>query len=151
MPKVFVTVGSVAPFDELVRAVDSFAGVSGINCTIQIGKGEYVPRNAEWFRFADDLSRWYSWADIVVSHNGAGTIFELLHLGKKVIAVPNPNTNQMENIDIIVKLAREGCLLPCLNPEGIGKAIMKAKSWSPVPYRPPPCLIPNVIRSFLKG
>lgn len=147
---IMITVGSVAPFDDLVRKADELAGRGSIGDVVaQIGNGSYVPKNARWFRFEHGLTSYFKEADLVVTHNGAGTIFELLALGKKVIAVPNPGTVQMENIDIVKKLSADRHIILCMSVEELGEAFAKAKSWVPEPYHEPPCRIPEMIEEFL--
>ncbi len=149
---ILVTVGSVAPFDRLVAEVDQLAGKGAIGDVVaQIGNGSYIPRNARWFRFEHGLIKYFGEADLVITHNGAGTIFELLALGKKTIAIPNPDTIQMENIDIVKKLSSDGHIILCMDVEGLGKAIERARSWVPKPYAEPPCRIPGIIEEFLSG
>lgn len=151
---IFVTVGSVAPFDELIQEVDVLAGIeraSVRDMVMQIGNGKYVPKNARWFRFESDLSTWYSQSDLIITHNGAGTLFEILPLKKKVIVIPNPNTIQLENLDIVIKLAQNGHILSCLRVEDIGTAIRRAEKWTPSPYEVPPCRIHKIIEEYLLG
>lgn len=148
----FVTVGSVAPFDALIEKVDELAGkgLTG-HGVAQIGNGSYVPKNAEWFRFEKGLGGRYEKADLVITHNGAGTLFELLALGKKAIAVPNPGTVQMDNIDIVEKLSRDGHILLCMDVKDLESFVKKASTWEPVPYSEPECNIPKLIADYLLG
>lgn len=147
---IFVTVGSVAPFDRLIMKVDELAGRGELGDVVaQIGNGTYVPKNARWFRFEAGLTEHYRNADLIITHNGAGTIFELLALGRKVIAVPNPDTIQMENIDIVKKLSADGHIMLCMDVEGLGEAVGRSRSWVPKPYAEPPCRIPEAIEEFL--
>jgi len=147
---IFVTVGSVAPFDTLIREVDDLAGRGLIKETVaQIGNGKYAPKNCKWFRFERDLKRYYQDAEIIITHNGAGTLFEVLPLGKKIIVVPNPDTSQIENIDIVIKLAKEGHIIPCIRPYRLEYALRLANNWVPRRYERPPCRIPDIITRFL--
>jgi len=147
---IFVTVGSVAPFDALIEKVDELAGKGAITDVVcQIGDGSYVPKNAEWFRFEKGLGERYRRADLVISHNGAGTLFELLALGKKAIAVPNPGTVQVDNIDIVLKLSRDEHILHCVEVEDLEGCISKASGWEPAPYSEPKCEIPELIAKYL--
>lgn len=131
---IFVTVGSVAPFDGLIEKVDLLADAHGETMikdpVMQIGNGKYIPKNGRWFRFETDLSRYYRNADLIITHNGAGTLFDILPLGKKVIVVPNPNTVQLENIDIVIKLAKEGHIIPCFKAVELEGALKKQRSGS---------------------
>jgi beta-1,4-N-acetylglucosaminyltransferase len=147
---ILVTVGSVAPFDRLVMKMDGLAGKGAIGDVVaQIGNGSYVPKNARWFRFEHGLTKYYNEADLVITHNGAGTIFELLALGKKTIAIPNPDTIQMENIDIVKKLSIDGHIMLCMDVEELGEAVERSRSWVPMPYTEPPCRMPEMIEEFL--
>jgi len=147
---IFVTVGSVAPFDALIERVDELAGRGAIcDVVCQIGDGNYIPKNTEWFRFEKGLGERYREADMVVTHNGAGTLFELLALGKKAIAVPNPGTVQVDNIDIVLKLSRDGHILLCMELDELEEFLRKAPAWEPVPYTPPKCELPELIAKYL--
>ncbi len=149
---IFVTVGSVAPFDALIEKVDELAGRGLMKDAVaQIGNGGYVPKNVEWFRFEKGLAERYRKADLIITHNGAGTLFELLALGKKAIAVPNPGTVQMDNIDIVEKLSRDGHILLCMDVKDLEGFVKKASSWEPVPYSEPECGIPKLIAEYLLG
>ena len=50
-PVIFLTIGSMFPFDRLVRAMDDWAG-TGSQCEILalIGAGSYEPRHMRWVR-----------------------------------------------------------------------------------------------------
>ena len=81
---IFVTVGSVAPFDALIERVDELAGRGAISDVVcQIGDGKYIPKNAEWFRFEKGLGERYRKADLVVTHNGAGTFSSAARWGRR--------------------------------------------------------------------
>lgn len=109
-----MTVGTTK-FEELIRAVDSpevleallVAGYTSL--TLQIGHGEYVPSvivpegrtkvqrqvnnrriQIEYFRLAPSLAKYMDESALVISHAGAGSLFEALNAGRRVIAVPNP-------------------------------------------------------------
>lgn len=147
---IFVTVGSVAPFDRLVMRVDELAGEGRLSDVVaQIGNGSYVPKNAKWFRFEPGLTEHFRKADLIITHNGAGTIFELLALGRKAIAVPNPETIQVENMDIVRKLSTDGHIMLCLEVGGLGEAVERSRSWEPKPYSEPPCRMAEMIEEFL--
>jgi len=42
-----------------------------------------------WFEFAPSLAERIAAADLVISHAGAGSVFEALSAGKALVAVPN--------------------------------------------------------------
>ncbi len=84
---IFVTVGTTA-FDQLIEAVDAQLPGTQFDVTCQIADGKYLPKTKH-VRFADDLSHRFAQADVVITHGGAGTVFELLEQGKKIVVVPN--------------------------------------------------------------
>jgi len=146
---ILVTVGSMAPFDELVKEADRLVGEGLLDGGVaQIGEGRYIPRNLVWFRFKKDLTEEYRRADLVITHTGAGTLFELLELGKRAIAVPNPHA--IHNPDIALKLSAEGHILLCNREEDLKRYVIKAKEWVPREYKPPPCRIHEVIAECLQ-
>jgi len=145
-----VTVGSTAPFDELTEEADRLAG-SGVleGAVIQIGNGRYVPKNAEWFRFEGDLTARFREAEFIITHGGAGTLFEIVRMGKRAIVVPNPNA--VNNPDIVEKLSADGHVLLCPEVGQLEGVVGRVRGWVPKEYREPPCRIHEVIAEFLLG
>ena len=89
--KVFLTVGSMLPFDRLVRAMDIWAKERpDSQIFAQIGETSLRPVNIEYSamispsayrkRFAD--------CDLVVSHVGMGTVITALELSKPLVMLP---------------------------------------------------------------
>ena len=106
--KILVTVGSTK-FDELVEVMDNIAKGLNIEVVFQIGQGKYLPKRGKWFRYDPNIKNWYKWADVVVCIDSAGTIFENLELGNKVIAVRHFHTIGAN--DLGVKLSKEGYII----------------------------------------
>src|SRR3989304_8188664 len=109
---IFVTVGTIH-FDELVKAVDGLAGKSKERFVIQLGTGKYIPKNCEWFRLKPSLSEFYSKCSLVITHGGAGTLFECLNAGVRTIAIPNPNAKDAHQLDLLSELARRNYIITC--------------------------------------
>jgi len=91
--KVLLTVGTqTRGFDRLIRTMDAFseARPPGVQIVAQIGTSEYEPHHMKWFRFLSpgEFSNLLEWADVVVTHSGAGLIGEALELGKRIIVAP---------------------------------------------------------------
>ncbi len=97
---VFVTVGTTE-FDALVQAMDAWAADHDEPVIVQIGRGTYVPRHAEHFRFAPTLAPYYERADLVVAHGGLGTTMEVLHLRKRLVSVSNPDRYDRHQEDLL--------------------------------------------------
>ena len=108
--EIFVTVGSTK-VDELIKQMDSLAKTSFGGVLCQIGNSDYVPKHCEYFRFAEDLTPYIDQARVIVSHTGAGTIFECLTKEKVLITVPNPN--HVDNHDLAIKMAKENYSIHC--------------------------------------
>ena len=83
----------------------------------QAGYTKYDSKRIEMFEFIplDEMEKYISEADLIISHGGVGTIFSALKKGKKVIAVPrlekygeHINDHQIE---ICEELEKEGYIL----------------------------------------
>jgi beta-1,4-N-acetylglucosaminyltransferase len=108
-PKIFVTTGSSLEFDLLTTEIDKININKEFEIIVQTGKGKYLPKNCKFFDFDKSLDKYYDWADLVITHTGAGTLFELLYMNKKIISVSNPQG--VEGIYEIAKMFdKEGYL-----------------------------------------
>jgi len=88
---IFVTVGSLFPFDRLVRLVDQIAPeLPDESFFAQIFTGTYEPVNMPWARlisrkaFGEKLRA----ARVIVAHAGMGSVITAMELGKPVVLVP---------------------------------------------------------------
>lgn len=88
MKKVLVTVGTTS-FDSLFECLDRCVIPSNWVLECQIAKGEYRPKRGTWFSFDSTFDKKLLDADIVITHAGAGTVYQLLELGKNCIVVAN--------------------------------------------------------------
>ena len=145
---IFVTVGST-DFDALVARMDELASHLGVEVVMQIGLGEYTPRNVRYFRFAPALDTYYDQADIIVGHGGLGTIVEALERGKKLICVVNPTTYDRHQEHLLQMFATQNRLLWCKDLEQLGEAIQQAQERQFTAYQPPECHIHDVIAEYL--
>lgn len=107
---IFVTVGTT-PFDALIEEMDILAPELKDKVVCQIASGTYIPKNCGYFRMEPDISDRLKKADVVVTHGGAATIFEAMAMGKKVIAVCNPDMKEKHQEDLVKHLAAKGCIL----------------------------------------
>lgn len=88
---IFASVGSMLPFDRLVRAVDEWAADNPQTPVfIQIGDGGFEPQHAEWARIIDhgDYSRRLAHSDLFVAHVGMGSILQALEARKQMLLMP---------------------------------------------------------------
>lgn len=97
--KILVTVGT-SGFDDLIQAVDQQLKEAGFEITCQLASGVYVPTNFSHFRFSSEFRDYFEQADLVITHGGAGTVFELLEMRKKILVVPNQRRRDKHQGDL---------------------------------------------------
>jgi beta-1,4-N-acetylglucosaminyltransferase len=89
---IFLTVGSMFPFDRLVRSMDGLIADGTITETVeaQIGDGLYEPQHMRFSRFMGkpEYVEKFMQADKIVAHAGAGTIALALQYGKPLLVMP---------------------------------------------------------------
>lgn len=88
--KIFVTVGSTYPLDRLIKELDKLGTNKKYEIFAQIGKSKYFPKNIKFEELLtyDQMQEKIKWADIIISHAGAGSIIDLIASGKKFILFP---------------------------------------------------------------
>ena len=102
MNGVFVSVGSMMPFDRLTRAMDEWAATNpGIPVEIQIGKGDYEPRHAKWVRklALPDYQARVAGCALFVAHCGMGSIISAIEAGKPILMLPRLQAMGEHNTD----------------------------------------------------
>ena len=91
MNGVFVSVGSMMPFDRLTRAMDEWAAAHPqVPVEIQIGRGKYEPRRASFVRLmpVDQYRQRVASARLFVAHAGMGSIISAIEAGKPLLMLP---------------------------------------------------------------
>lgn len=146
--KIFVTVGT-GEFELLIKEIDEFALESEHKIWAQIGKGRYTPKNIEYFRFKKSIKEDYQKADLVIAHAGAGTTYEILPMGKKLISVANLKRTDGHQLDIARRLSQEGYLLWCPEIRKLRESIKKANYIKFKTYLPPKNEIAKIIKNYL--
>ena len=89
--KVFVTVGSMLPFDRLVGAMDAWAAAHPeAEVFAQIGDGGGRPAHMPWASMLtpSDFRRRCASSDVIVSHAGMGTILSAAESGRPLLCLP---------------------------------------------------------------
>lgn len=84
--KIFVTTGTT-DFTELVDAVLTLCDKYEV--IVQTPTAYKNTANCRFFDFVKNISDYYKWADIIITHAGAGSVYKLLELEKKILVVPN--------------------------------------------------------------
>ena len=147
---IFVTVGTER-FDDLVKKIDELVGEGKINekVIMQIGKGKYIPKNCEYFRYAESLKLYREKANLVIGHGGLASILESIMEHKKYIGVANPDWVDNHQKEILKKMSDENYILWCKNLEILYEYISKAKKFELRKYIPPGSEIPKKINNFI--
>jgi beta-1,4-N-acetylglucosaminyltransferase len=96
---IFVTVGTTK-FDLLIEYLDKDDFFKTFNMEFQIANGNYIPSNHLYYQFVENIKEKYMAADIVITHGGAGTVYQLLEIKKTIIVVPNLMRRDKHQLDI---------------------------------------------------
>lgn len=148
---VFVTVGTTK-FDDLIRNVDIIAGkTKKYSFIYQISDGDYHPQNGSFFSYNNDIERVYNASDIVITHAGAGSIYRLLELEKKILVVPNFSRVDKHQVDISSYMEENKHCLVAWELNQIEKKLNQMVSFSPVKFTKTPFFKFDEIVSFIKG
>lgn len=116
--KIFVSVGSTH-FDELIKIIDSKefqekAEALGYNSICaQIGKCNYKVQNIKnCFDYATpaEINQHFQDADLIISHAGAGTILEVLQIGKPLLVVTNDSLMNSHQSEIAYAFQRDNLI-----------------------------------------
>lgn len=101
-PVIFVSVGSMLPFDRLIRTVDAWAAAHPETPVLaQIGRGTYEPVHASFVRLMPpaDYSRAVTEAQLFVAHAGMGSIITAIQSGKPLLMLPRRQALGEHNTD----------------------------------------------------
>ncbi|CAL8097321.1 unnamed protein product [Orchesella dallaii] len=119
--RVFVTVGTTS-FQQLIqlivsdKVVDQFSKWGVKEVRIQGGKNnidrdsnEWVERDIKYslYEYKPTIDEDIQWADIIISHAGAGTTLEALDQGKVLLVVPNETLMDNHQLELAKKLEKE--------------------------------------------
>lgn len=143
---IFVTVGTT-PFEGLVKAADALDKKE--NVIIQKADGFYVPINHEFIEFTDQFASYLDRADIVVTHGGAGTLFDLVGRGMKVVGVANGERNDLHQEELLKVLEDAGHIIWCKDLNDLESCITAAKTFAPKKYQKPESKIAeDIIKTY---
>ena len=92
---IFVTIGTMWPFERLIRAMDALAEADPqAEMLAQIGRGAFEPRHMRWVRLLDreSYAATVAVAELVVSHAGVGSVVTAGEHGKPIVVLPRKAT-----------------------------------------------------------
>jgi beta-1,4-N-acetylglucosaminyltransferase len=147
---IFVTVGT-GKFEALVKEIDKIAVKLKDKIVIQIGSGNYIPKNCKWFKFAPNLQKYYKEANLIIAHGGPGTVFEILDTGKKFIACANRDrTDPRHQVEFLENISKETkSLIYCPNISDLFKTIQISKKTKFEKYKKPKSWMNKTVEKFI--
>jgi UDP-N-acetylglucosamine transferase subunit ALG13 len=99
--KIFLTVGSMLPFNRLVKGMDTWAkNHPDAEIFAQIGKNSWCPKNMIYRKIisSSEYRSHFETSDIVVSHVGMGTVITALEYNKPLVMIPRrPELHEVTN------------------------------------------------------
>lgn len=100
--KILVTIGTTS-WDDLMRYIDKTLGKK-YKIFYQIADGNYVPNTGTSERFISNFQSFCGEFDIIITHAGAGTVYNLLESNSLLVVIPNVDRidkHQLELADFI--------------------------------------------------
>ena len=145
---IFVTTGSTL-FDELFDHVDSLPSSIRQRITCQTGPSKKKPNVYKNIQFVDNIDEYYHSSNIVVCHAGAGTVFRLLELNKKIIVIPNLSRIDNHQIDLanFIRINNLGLVLNDLTD--LSESLVSIQDFSFEQFKPKKFFIQNYINEIL--
>lgn len=107
---------------------------------VQAGYTKYESKNMRIFDLIpqEELERYQTQADLIITHGGVGSIISSIQKGKKVIAVPRLHKYQEHVNDhqkqIVESFDSKGYILGIKGVEQLEEAIIKVQNFTPVKY-----------------
>jgi UDP-N-acetylglucosamine transferase subunit ALG13 len=140
---IFLTVGTVLPFDRLVRAVDQAIEAHIITDPVfaQIGESHFRPKNMDWVTALEKSAFDQKIADasFVISHAGTGSMMIALEHRKRLLVMPRMRRHGEHVNDHQVASARRfaelGCVLAAYESDELPVRLHEIESF--VPSFPP--------------
>jgi beta-1,4-N-acetylglucosaminyltransferase len=143
-----VTVGTT-PFPSLVSFFDK--PVADFEVVIQCGDPTYRARHARCFAFARQIQEHYDRADVIVTHAGAGSVYSLLEMGKRLVVVPNLDRADKHQLDLAgyVRSQRYAVVVERLQDSTPDDILRRGLEFEPAPYVKRPFFMANFIEGLL--
>jgi beta-1,4-N-acetylglucosaminyltransferase len=124
--KILVTLGTTR-FDSLIEFIDNNILNEDYDIIMQIADGIYKPKNFKYFNYTEDIDIYYKESDLIICHAGAGTIYQLLEMKKKLIIVPNLDRIDKHQSDISDFMSKYNYALSIENYNELSKIIEISK------------------------
>ena len=147
---ILVTVGTTA-FDMLIATIDkSFEGDKSVNIIAQISSSSnYHSKNFQSFKFSDDFQSYIDSADLIVTHAGAGSVYSMLEISKKLVVVPNLTRADNHQLELAKYVQDNNFAMSCFDLAEIKNCINQARNIEFEPYRCEKFFGHSIIRELL--
>jgi UDP-N-acetylglucosamine transferase subunit ALG13 len=99
---IFVTIGSMFPFERLIRHMDQWAlDHPGEEVFAQIGAGAYEPRHMAWERMLNprEFEGRVRAASLIVAHAGMGSFITAMENAKPIVLMPRRAADREHTTD----------------------------------------------------
>jgi len=106
---IFVTVGTIMPFDRLVRAMDEWAAQTPeVPAFAQIGKGSHLPAHMPWDRILSPAAytEKVEASTVIVAHAGVGSYLKAAAQGRPLVLLPRRKALKEHTTDHQLATAR---------------------------------------------
>ena len=154
---IFLTVGTILPFDRLVRAVDEAVGHGLIRDEVfaQIGKTKTVPKHIESTDVLDKdtFGAKVEQASSIISHAGMGSITMALTHNKPLLVMPrlkrfgeHVNDHQLGTAK---KYEALGCVVVAYSEEELPEKVRQLETFVPKKRTATPEVVAQRIAGFL--
>ncbi|MEZ8816957.1 PssE/Cps14G family polysaccharide biosynthesis glycosyltransferase [Vibrio cyclitrophicus] len=150
MIKIFVTVGTTE-FDELIKAVDELKLSEKYKIVAQVSPAsKYNAKYINTFEFVDDIDSYMASFDLIITHAGAGSVYNLLEKGKRLLVVPNTERYDKHQIELAEYILHNNYAQVCLDINDLSKSIIQVLSETFTPYSKEDFFGENIILDYFK-
>ncbi len=146
--KIFVTVGTT-PFDNLINSINQINSKK-YQFIIQTGNSDITVTNHQHFKWTEDIEKYFNWADLIICHAGAGTIYNLLEMNKPIIVVPNLDRTDHHQKEIANYVKKNNLGLTCFDLDLLFEQIDLVENVTFSKYRKEPFFSRQLIINFIK-
>lgn len=131
--KIFVTVGNTQ-YNSLIKAIDESLSPDKFDVTIQLADGKYTPLHHKFFRYTQDIKSYFNDADVIITHAGAGSVFQLLEDKAKMVVIPNHDRIDTHQLDLAQYVDNNKFANVCYDLDNIEACVISAAKNQYVEY-----------------
>jgi beta-1,4-N-acetylglucosaminyltransferase len=149
--KILVTAGTT-PFDSLFAHLDKLTAKFPHMAFIgQVGHGDYTPQTFPSFNFTPEFTQQIASADAVITHAGAGTVYDLLEQGKRCIVIANLERKDKHQLEITRYVSDSGYALATTDLADLEELLKRLETFEPAGYEKTDFFLADEIYQKLVG